>query len=151
MSEPTVNKNLTVEPATEPQMVRCPKWKECETEPCEHKIPHIDTGDQCTAAANQYCVACVPVGKEPAAPKDKGIKLPFQGQYICPPNKPTDMSCKDINSKGCSKCIYDWLNDEANRQHNELCKELKEENKRLRERIVAIQDAVHKALEVSHD
>lgn len=45
------------------QMVRCPKWKGCEIEPCEHKVPHIYTGDQCTVAPNQEyspCAACVP-------------------------------------------------------------------------------------------
>jgi hypothetical protein len=50
------------------------------------------------------------------------IKLPFQQQYVCPPNKSTGICCNDINNKGCSKCIYEWLNVEANRQHDELCK-----------------------------
>jgi hypothetical protein len=52
--------------------------------------------------------------------KPEGIKLTFQKQYVCPPNKPTDMSCKEINNKGCSECIHEWLEAEANLRLDEI-------------------------------
>ena len=82
-----------------------------------------------------WCGNCGKPFKDPTEPENK-IKLPRSGYGI------TDFAIESLEL-------------DANRQHDELCKtcpeKLREENKRLRERIVAIQDAVHKALEVSHD
>ena len=71
-----------------------------------------------------WCGNCGKPFKDPTEPENK-IKLPFQQQYVCPPIHALS-NCVEINNKGCSLCIYEWLNAEANRQHDELCKELRD-------------------------